>query len=286
MDVNGRMTEAELLDAEKARRIYEDIVRTMRDPALLEYVGQGLYKVRIFPIEPRADKRIRLKYTELLSQEGGLLSYVYPLNTEKFSAQPLKSVSLKVDVELPEGLRAVYSPSHEVEVKRHGPTRAVVGFESRDIRPDADFQLFLAPATSADVGVHVMTHRDPSDPEGTFLLVLSPSSQMSAEKVVQKDVVFVLDTSGSMAEDRKLEQASRTSARGTASRSCASPPRPSRSSATSSRPTSGTSRGPTPSSAASSRSGAPPSRPRSSRRSSRSKEPAEAGATGPTSSSS
>ncbi len=91
MDINGTMVEAELLDAEKARRIYEDIVRRMRDPALLEYAGQGLYKVRIFPIEPRSEKRIKLSYSQLLRADGGMVEYTYPLNTEKFSAQPLQS---------------------------------------------------------------------------------------------------------------------------------------------------------------------------------------------------
>lgn len=207
MDVNGKMTSAELLDAAKARGIYEEIVRQMRDPALLEYVGQGLFKVRIYPIEPRSEKRVKLKYTEILPQEGGLLRYLYPLNTEKFSARPLSSVSVKVEVELPEGIRTVWSPSHEVEVKRYGPKRAVVGFEAKDVRPDTDFQLFLAPAAGSDVSVHVMTWREPGEPEGTFLLVLSPSHDLAAERVVKKDLVFVLDTSGSMAEGRKLEQA-------------------------------------------------------------------------------
>jgi len=207
MDVNGKMTNAELLDAAKARGIYEEIVRSMRDPALLEYLGQGLFKVRIFPIEPRSEKRVKLKYTELLTQEGGLLRYLYPLNTEKFSARPLQSVSVKVDIELPEGLRTIYSPSHEVEVKRHGPKKAVVGFEAKEIRPDTDFQLFVAPATGSDVGVHVMTYREPGEAEGSFLLVLSPSHEMAVEKVLRKDVVFVLDTSGSMAEGKKLIQA-------------------------------------------------------------------------------
>lgn len=209
MDVNGTMTDAELLDAAKARGIYEEIVRKMRDPALLEYLGQGLYKVRVYPIEPRSEKRIRLRYTELLAKDGGLLRYLYPLNTEKFSAQPLASVSVKVEVELPEGVRTVWSPSHEVEVTRHGPRRAVAGFEAKGVRPDTDFQLFVAPAAASDVSAHVLAHRAPGEEEGSFLLVLSPSREMAAEKVVRKDVVFVLDTSGSMAEGGKLEQAKR-----------------------------------------------------------------------------
>ncbi len=207
MDVNGKMTDAELLDAAKARGIYEEIVRKMRDPALLEYLGQGLFKVRIYPIEPRSEKRVKLRYTEILTQEGGLLKYLYPLNTEKFSAQPLRSVSVKVDVELPEGIRTIYSPSHEVEVTRHGPKKAIVGFEAKEVKPDTDFQLFVAPAAGSDVEVHVMTYREPGETEGTFLLVLSPAQEMAAEKIVKKDVVFVLDTSGSMAEGKKLAQA-------------------------------------------------------------------------------
>src|SRR3954469_21751924 len=50
MEIGGKSVDAELLDAEKAKKIYEDIVRSMRDPALLEYAGRDLFKVRIFPI--------------------------------------------------------------------------------------------------------------------------------------------------------------------------------------------------------------------------------------------
>lgn len=207
MDVNGKMTAAELLDAARARGIYEEIVRKMRDPALLEYAGQGLFRVRVYPIEPRSEKRVRLKYTEVLSKEGGLLRYLYPLNTEKFSSQPVRSVSVKVDVELPEGVRTVWSPSHEIDVARHGPGRAVAGYEAKDARPDTDFQLFVAPSAGSEVAAHLLAYREPGEAEGSFLLVLSPAREMAAEKVVRKDVVFVLDTSGSMAERGKLEQA-------------------------------------------------------------------------------
>ena len=207
MDVNGKMTAAELLDAAKARGIYEEIVRKMRDPALLEYAGQGLFRVRVYPIEPRSEKRVRLKYTEVLAKEGGLLRYLYPLNTEKFSSQPVKSVSVKVDVVLPEGVRTVWSPSHEIDVTRHGPKRAVAGYEAKDVRPDTDFQLFVAPSAGSEVAAHLLAYREPGEAEGSFLLVLSPAREMAAEKVVRKDVVFVLDTSGSMAEGGELEQA-------------------------------------------------------------------------------
>jgi len=81
MDIDGKTVEAELLPAEKARGIYNEIVRKSKDPALLEYAGRAMYKVHIFPIPANGDKRIQLKYTELMKQDNGLLDYHYTLDT-------------------------------------------------------------------------------------------------------------------------------------------------------------------------------------------------------------
>ncbi len=209
MDIDGKMVDAELLDAAKARSIYEDIVRRLRDPALMEYAGQGLFRVRVFPIEPHSKKRIQLKYTELLHRDGNLTAYSYPLNVEKFSAQPLKQVAIQVDVESPQAIKTVYSPSHKVDVNRHGDHRAVVGYEDSNIRPNTDFQLFIGTEPRGDVGFNLMTFNDAQDGDGGyFLLLLSPGAWAGDDRVVKKDVVLVLDTSGSMAGE-KLEQARR-----------------------------------------------------------------------------
>src|SRR5438046_9074783 len=116
MEIDGKPVQAELMAADKAREIYEDIVRKLRDPALLEYAGQDVFKVRIFPIEPRGRKRVSLSYTQLLKSDSGLVGYTYPLNTEKFSAKPIPDASLKVEVELNRPLKSIYSPSHTVQI--------------------------------------------------------------------------------------------------------------------------------------------------------------------------
>src|SRR5712691_2611470 len=123
MEIDGKQVEAELLAADKARHIYEDIVRKAKDPALLEYAGRDMFKVRIFPIEPNSHKRITLSYTQLLKSDEGLVSYILPLNTEKFSAKPLKNVSVKVELDTKRPLKSIYYPSHAVEVKRSGPNK-------------------------------------------------------------------------------------------------------------------------------------------------------------------
>jgi len=203
MEIDGKAVEAELLTAEKARGIYEDIVRRQLDPALLEYAERDLFKVRIFPIEPHARRKITLTYAQLLKSDAGLISFVLPMNTEKSSAKPTRRIALKLELESKRALKSIYSPSHKVEFKRDGAHRAIVGFEANDVRSDADFQLFYTQDDS-DLGLSLLTHK--SGDEGYFLLLASPGIDSRQSKVIPKDVVFVLDTSGSMA-GAKLEQA-------------------------------------------------------------------------------
>jgi Ca-activated chloride channel family protein len=204
MDIDGKTVEAELLPADKARKIYEDIVRASKDPALLEYAGRAMFKVRIFPIEPNGRKRVHLKYTQLVKQDNGLLDYHYTLNTEKFSSKPLKNVSMKVSITSTEPITTLYSPTHDVEIKRHGDREAVVGFESKDVRPDTDFHLFIG-RKATPVGINVLTYRPEGSKEGYFVLMASPTIA-KATNPMPKDVVFVMDSSGSMS-GAKIEQA-------------------------------------------------------------------------------
>ncbi len=204
MDIDGKRVSAELLEAEKARGIYEDIVRKLKDPALLEYSGRDVYKVRIFPIEGHSSKRVSVTYTEVLKSDSGLISYTYPLTPDNFAAKPIPSVSLKVEVKTHKPLKSIYSPSHQVEVHRHGANAATLGYEASDVKADTDFQLYFAPEQD-EIGMSLMTYQFGAE-DGYFLMLASPGVDVDSGKVIPKDVVFVLDTSGSMAGP-KLEQA-------------------------------------------------------------------------------
>ncbi|MBA3415333.1 MAG: VWA domain-containing protein [Chloroflexia bacterium] len=204
MWVDGEPVAAELLDAEEARRTYEEIVRSLRDPALLEYVNRGLIRASVFPIPPGDERRIELAYGEVLPTEGGLTHYRYGLDTDAFSTQPLESASIRVEIEAAQPLRAVYSPSHDVSVDRSGKRSAIVGWEAADVRPDADFDLYYS-ASPDPLGAHLVSAFDPTTGEGHVMLLAAPGIDPAAETIA-KDVVLVLDTSGSM-EGEKIVQA-------------------------------------------------------------------------------
>jgi Ca-activated chloride channel family protein len=204
--VDGQPVEGQVLDATQARQTYEQIVSSMRDPALLEYVGRGAVQARIFPIAPQGERRIELEYTQALPAEGGLVRYVYPLNTEKFSALPIESVTISVDIQSKVPIRAVYSPSHEVGVSRESENHAVVGYEAANVLPDIDFALYYSLGETE--AFHLLTYRDPSDatdPDGFFLVLLAPRIN-TVNQVIPKDLLLVLDRSGSM-DGEKFQQA-------------------------------------------------------------------------------
>jgi Ca-activated chloride channel family protein len=204
--IDGEPIEAKLLGADEARRIYEETVMSLRDPALLEYVGRGALQLRLFPIPARGERRIQLEYTQVLVSENGLVRYTYPLGTEKFSAQPIEQVSVKIELQDKAGLRLVYSPTHLVDILRDRDEHATVGYEAQNVLPDRDLTVYYS--TGSDTGMHFLTFRDPgdlTDTDGYFIMLLAPGASQET-RLLPKDVLLVLDRSGSMEGD-KFKQA-------------------------------------------------------------------------------
>ena len=171
---------------------------------MLEYAGKDLFQASIFPILPHSDKKLEITYTQVVRAEGGTVSYRYPLGTGRQLAQ-IGSVAGRVEVESKEPLRNVYSPTHAIDVKRSNDRRSLVSFESESGKEPQDFQLFYT-ISKEDFGLTLLTHRE-AGKHGYFLLMISPKDDWSDQEYSAKDVVFVVDTSGSMAEEGKMEKA-------------------------------------------------------------------------------
>src|SRR5689334_18928233 len=200
----NRRLVGEVRSREEARRIYDEIVRRQRDPGLLEYAGKDLFQASIFPIPGNSDKKIELTYTQVVRAEGGTVSYRYPLGTGRQLTE-IGSVAGRVEVESKDPLRNIYSPTHAIDVKHNGDRRSVVSFETAAGKEPQDFQLFYT-ISKEDFGLTLLTHREPGK-QGYFLLMISPKEEWADQEYSAKDVVFVVDTSGSMAEEGKMEKA-------------------------------------------------------------------------------
>jgi Ca-activated chloride channel family protein len=190
----------EILDGEAARRTYEQIVRDTLDPALLEFVDDDLLSLSVFPIPVGAERKVEVEYRQVLAADGGLVRYRQPMGREHHGVD-IERVIARIEIVQPDGVKAVHSPTHAVSLDRFDETRSIVGFEGEG-RPDSDFVLYFS-TDSEPVSLDVLSHRDGD--EGWFLLLASPGLAAD-EDVTPKDVVLVLDVSGSM-EGEKIAQA-------------------------------------------------------------------------------
>ena len=206
MIVDGKKFTGKLLPADEARKIYEDIVRKKKDPALLEYVGFGLYRTSAFPLEPNKPVKVIVHYNHVCKKDRDLVEVFYPLNTEKFSAKEIDEVSVTVDIKTQADITAVYSPSHDLKTERKSPRHVIASYQVKKAIPNTDFVVFYK-AKDEQVGATLLTYQPDPNKDGYFLLLASPNPKTAPQAIQPKDIVLVIDHSGSMSANNKIAQA-------------------------------------------------------------------------------
>ncbi|MFQ5504399.1 MAG: VIT domain-containing protein, partial [Planctomycetota bacterium] len=185
MEVGGRMEKGEVLDKNKARRIYESIVSRRRDPALLEYVGRGLLRLRVFPIPPRGTQTVQVRFRMVLPETTGLFGYEFPTRAVEGG-----SFALEVAIRSSKAIKNVYSPIAGFDVSRKDDYNARASFECRG-RPKRDPVLFYG-LSDRDFGLNLLTYRPKAhrhgDGPGYFLLMLAPKRDWKDEAELEKSI--------------------------------------------------------------------------------------------------
>ncbi len=204
MWMGDKRMNGELLEKDKARKIYQDIVRKKKDPALLQFVGNAAFRSSVYPIPARGEKKLRFTYDETLHYDSGVYKYEYVLATGRFSEQPFEKLVIEVQVHSEKAIKSVYSPTHDIQMKRIDENNVEVRYEEKNARPDMNFELYYS-VSDEDVGLSLMTYKEKGE-EGYFMVMASPKLDFKDDEVVGKNVVFVFDHSGSMAGE-KIHQA-------------------------------------------------------------------------------
>ena len=209
LEIDGELVAGETYGADEARRMYEEIVRRQRDPALVEWMGMGMLRTRVFPINPGETKRLVVRFQSVATREGDALRIDYFGGTAPGAqvapsgarGQSADQASVNLVLEYPDraGFGRAYSPTHSIDVNDRGSN-----FEAR-IRGDARDATILVPVARANAAAISVLTNAPGREEGFAMITITPPDRGDATST-PRDITLVLDVSGSM-QGPKMSQA-------------------------------------------------------------------------------
>ena len=185
MYINGKRMSGQLVEKAKARKIYTDIVRRMKDPGILEYIGGNLFKLNIYPIAPNGKQKLEIQYSEVLSRDSGMHKYVYPLKTEGPASRTLEDFTVGITIRSKDALGNIYSPSHKIGINRKGDHEAILGFETDRAALDRDVVVYYTVNDKA-FGVNLMTTKPVKAKPGYFMLLITPKAYFDADQILPR----------------------------------------------------------------------------------------------------
>jgi Ca-activated chloride channel family protein len=201
LEGGGVKADAELLPREEARRIYAEITRRLLDPALLEFAGMGALRSSVFPVPPNGTVRVRLVYEELLPVDGARVDYTLP-RTEALDYKVPWAFTIRVRSR--DGIPSIYSPTHDLDFQAQD-RETVVAARKSDIET-GPLRLSVVRRDGRPLPATILAAPGPSKGENYFLLLLAaPQPEEAASRRMKREVMVVLDKSGSMAGE-KIEQ--------------------------------------------------------------------------------
>ncbi len=198
---------AQVLTKEEARRIYDGIVRQMRDPALVEFAGYNLIKTSAFPIPPGKSQKLSLTYEQVLTMDGDRVDYVLPRSEALAGGAPM---TIAATIRSKRPIASLYSPSHEIVTQRVSPGHVRVTLLRTSTPQPGSVRFSYMLERGGELSASTLAYPDASVGGGNggfFMLLASPPAPRGdAVKSVKREVVLVLDRSGSM-KGEKMKQA-------------------------------------------------------------------------------
>lgn len=210
--LNGERFVASVRERQAAQQAYDERIRQLIDPALLQYLGDNLFKLNIAPINPQTDVRFEITYAELLAYEFGNVDYRFLLRTTGLSPRPLQRVTLNIAAATAKEFKSFTSPSHAnstgMQITQVSPSQYEVIFGDENFTPDRDFLLrFETKRESVDMNVITYTPvaTDSFGVDSFYALWITPPDTIEAGETLARDLVFTADVSSSMEGERLVE---------------------------------------------------------------------------------
>ena len=205
LSIDGKLVNGELLSQKQSHPIYRNSARYGGNRAILEHLGTRAFVAKVPRIPASGKRRVQFEYSQIISADSDLAKYTYPLSLAKSASVPIRNLRVEMLIESDDALRTVYSPSHEITIDRKDDHHVYLTYEGTDVDPDDDFLCYYS-VSDENFGITLLTHHAEEKEDGYFMLLISPKYEVKQTEIVEKDFIFVLDRSGSMA-GRKVEQA-------------------------------------------------------------------------------
>jgi uncharacterized protein YegL len=195
------LRDATFLDSAKAQEVYETIARGGQTK-ILAYTGRPA--ILVPSVELGGKSKITITFNMETKSTQGVHMLTCPMPAPAYAAGPVERVTVNVHLANKQPLRSIFSPTHTTTITRKSATEATVSVKADRWTGMDDFRLFWAADTDA-LGLRVLAYRAKEGEDGYFMLLGNPTGA-AAERAIQKDITFVMDTSGSM-RGEKIEQA-------------------------------------------------------------------------------
>lgn len=217
MIVGERTVRGKILPREEAQKVYETAKSEGQVASLLDQERPNIFTQSVANILPGEQVKITISYVETLSYVNGAYEFVFPMvvgpryipraatqvpDASRITPQPpppgVRSghdISLEVALDAGLIIDNIDSKTHPTDIQRPDAHSARLRLKDEETIPNKDFILRYDVAGQA-IQDALLTHR--SDKGGFFTLILQPPERVTAQDVTPKEIVFVLDTSGSM----------------------------------------------------------------------------------------
>lgn len=207
--VNGSRFVAEIRERQEAISAYNQKLRQWLDPALLEYLGDNLFRLSIVPINPLSEVRTEITYVEPLKYDLGTVNYKFLLNTLELSSKPLQTVSVNINAKSQFKYKKFTSPTHSnssaTRIEKLADNHYSLFYGDENFYPDKDLVLEFETVRD-NVNFSVLTYtptiQDSMGEYSFFSLWLVPPDSLEDQEIIPKNIVFTADVSSSMEGER------------------------------------------------------------------------------------
>lgn len=200
IDGIGDEPTAQLLPREEATRRYHEIVRSMVDPGLLEFVGSALIQSSVFPVQPGETRTMTIVYEQTLEAHAGRVEYVLPRSASLASS--IVQWSIDIEVESSGAMGPVFSPSHPVVTKPVTDKLMRVGVPM--LSEPGPFRMYAVLGSGDEATTLLYPDADDSD-SGYFMFVADAPELDADQERIRREITIVIDRSGSMNGEKIMQ---------------------------------------------------------------------------------